>query len=175
MKQYKIQLIIAGITFILIVLIIISVALSKKQQSETVVVTPKSFIDINIAPTLPPARGAGIDIESPVVQNSKKEIEKLYPVLPFVKTITVNGQDVTIRIPEESLQDYKWSLIVYLPDLDFQAPTELPNYSQARTTFKAAAGEVYKWIREQGADPKKIIIVWGDTQFSQERAKEWLQ
>lgn len=176
MKQYKLQIIIVGIVLVLVVLMLISSALSKKQSISTPKpVTSESFTDVDVIPTLPPARGAGVDIESKVAQDSRQEIEKLYPALPFSKTITVGGKEVAIRIPEAELQDYKWSLIVYLPDLDFQAPTELPNYSLAKERFLAAASEVNLWIQQQGADPKKIIIVWGDTQFSQERAREWLK
>ncbi len=174
MKKYKTQLIIAGIVLILVGLMIINFFISKPTQ-KPVEVTTKSFKTVETVPTLQPTKGAGVDIESAPVKDSKEEIAKLNKALPFIKKITVNGEQVTIRIPEASLQDYTWSLIVYLPDLDFQAPTETPNYISSKETFKAAAAEVYTWIRQQGVDPEKIIIVWGDDAFTQQRAKEWLE
>ncbi len=179
MKQHRTQIIIAGTVFILVILILINASLTKKKAPAPTTtgqsVNNNSFKSIANAPTLPPSRGQGVDVESETVQNSKSEIEKIKKSLPYIKTITVNGEQVTIRIPEASLQDYSWSLLVYLPDFDFQAPTETPFYLTSKNTFRAAAAEVYKWIRSQGADPQKIIIKWGDTAFMQERAQEWLK
>jgi hypothetical protein len=172
MKKYTTQLIIAGVVLVLIILILVSAALSRKAP---VTVTSESFKTIETVPTLPPAKGAGVDVQSAPVQNSKVEIEKLQKALPFIKKINVNGEELTIRIPEASLQDYTWSLIVYIPELDFQVPTTAPHYASTKESFKAAAAEVYTWIRDHGVDPEKIIIIWGDDEFSQKRAKEWLQ
>lgn len=172
MKKYTTQLIIAGVVLVLIILVLISTVLSKKAP---VTVTSKSFKTIETVPTLPPAKGEGVDVQSAPVQNSKVEIEKLQKALPFIKTITVNGEEVTIRIPEATLQDYTWSLVVYMPEIDFQVPPTAPHYASTKETFKKAAAEVYTWIRDHGVDPEKIIIIWGDDEFSQKRAKEWLQ
>ena len=86
MKQYKLQIIIAGIVLVLVVLMLISSALSKKPSTPTPkLVTSESFTDVDTIPTLAPARGAGVDIESKVAQDSRQEIEKLYPALPLLR------------------------------------------------------------------------------------------
>lgn len=137
-------------------------------------VVPKSALKV---PTYAPSEGRGVDIESPTVQTSMAEIEKLLPQLPLEKPLpSVEGPfPVVLNISAPSVVYPEWILNVYFDGINFLEPENSPYYAQTRTAFKHAANETYLWIQQQGADPTKIIILWGDTDATQAIAEEWLK
>lgn len=113
------------------------------------------------------------DLSSPQITSSKSEIARLVPYLPYRKTFTLSNKlIVTIVVPEEKLQESDWTLDVNIYDIDYQVPKD--DEKTMKQSFKEAAGLLFSWMRQRGADPEKIIIIFGDRLFMQERAKEWL-
>lgn len=139
--------------------------------------TPKIIpLDITIAPTYAPSQGQGINIQSPVVQQSISEIKKLAPFLPYNKDLTLsNGTTVSIVIPPYDLQNNEWTLTVQIFNVDYQTTPDQPDYQNQRQSFKEAANYVFSWMQSNGVDPKKIFVSWGDKAYIQDQAQEWLQ
>lgn len=137
-------------------------------------VVPKSALRV---PTYAPAEGRGVDLESPTVQASMTEIQKLVPQLPLEKPLpAVEGPyPVILNISAPSIVYPEWILNVYFDGINFLEPENSPYYAQTKAAFKQAANETYLWIQQQGADPTKIIILWGDTDATQAIAEEWLE
>lgn len=126
-------------------------------------------------PYIPQERGGGIDVRSTAVRASTAEIRKLLPELPYQQTKTLTtGQEVEILIPAQNLQYNAWTLSVQIFNLDYQIPETDPDYNLVKASFIEAANLVFDWMVSQGADPDKMIIVWGDRAFIQERAELWL-
>ena len=131
---------------------------------------------LNAIPTFTPEEGAGLNINSPVAQQSEAEIAKLYPFLPHEQNIVLpDGSQASFLIPQEDYQDNTWSILVNVYGIDFHVPIDSPFYAQQKSAFKIVVNEVLTWIKNRGADPNKVIIIWGDRAFIQDRAEEWLQ
>lgn len=126
-------------------------------------------------PTYPPDKGQGVDLESPVVQTSIAEIEKLYPYLPYLRDYQVStGLTVSIVIPAKDLQGSPWTLLVQIFGIDYNVPSGSEEYERMKTSFLEAANSVFEWMRSNQVDPQKIFISWGDRALIQDRAEEWL-
>jgi hypothetical protein len=154
------------------------------QPSTQVVITPtQKNIDIypsykkNVfIPTYAPQKGSGVDLEAPLVEDSIKEIQKLYPYLPYEKIILTSlSQEVALVVPDVSSQPNKWTLQVEVFGLDYRLTKEEPDYMANKNAFVTAASSLNAWIIEKGADPKKIMIVWGDKEYIQNKSQEWLE
>ncbi len=129
-----------------------------------------------LIPTYPPKEGSGVDLRTPLVTQSIIEIEKLYSSLPYEVTInTPSNQEVSIVIPDKTAQTNPWTLQVYVFGLDYQLAKNDPEYASAKNSFKYSVASLYKWIEEKGADPKKIMIIWGDKELIQNKSQEWLE
>lgn len=127
-------------------------------------------------PTYSPEKGKGVDLETPLVANSIKEIQKLYPFLPYTEIINVNTeQEVDIVIPDKTSQTNLWTLHVNISGLDYYAVKGDQNYTSMKNAFINATSSVYKWIQEKGADPSKIMFIWGDEEYIQNKSQEWLE
>lgn len=127
-------------------------------------------------PTYAPGKGSGVDLEAPLVANSLQEIQKIYPFLPYETTITTpSNREVTLVIPDKISQTNQWTLQIYIFDLDYQLKKEDPEYVVMQNSFRYAVTALNKWIEEKGADPKKIMFIWGDTEFIQNKSQEWLE
>jgi len=127
-------------------------------------------------PTYSPEKGKGVDLEAPLVVNSMKEIQKLYPFLPYEEIIkTPTNEEVTIIIPDKISQTNPWTLQVYVYGLDYQLAKENLGYVALKNSFSFAASTLYTWIEQKGADPKKIMIIWDDSEFIQNKSQELLK
>jgi len=127
-------------------------------------------------PTYTPDKGRGVDIEAPLVANSLQEIKKLEPFLPYEQTLSLEaGQEVYISIPDKTLQPNPWTLTVYIIGFDYHLVKTDPQYASAKKLFVGAATSITQWIQSKGVDPKKIMIIWGDTGLIQNKSQEWLE
>jgi len=44
-----------------------------------------------------------------------------------------------------------------------------------KKSFQLAVASINKWIKEKGVDPQKIMIIWGDKEYIQNKSQEWLE
>jgi hypothetical protein len=185
MKFSKTQLI--SLIFILTLIGIMSVVMviylasdSPSNQQEPVPADPTTFqntkpLNIKNAPTVAPDTGGGTDINSPIVKNSISEIETLNNALPFERSFTTSqGIEVTILIPRQSLQTNSWTLKTQIFGINYNTSPEQEDYEAMRRSFIEAANVVFSWVKQNNADPGKIIYVWGDKKFIQDQAENWL-
>lgn len=136
-------------------------------------VIPKNIVS---APTLPPAEGAGVNPESAMVKSSQDEIQKLFAALPYEKNLPLStGIEANIVIAPPDLEASPWVLTIQIFNIDYLTDKTDPQYNLMRQSFREAAAHVFTWIRENGADPEKIIVSWGDKAYIQDIAKEWLK
>ena len=127
-------------------------------------------------PTYSPEKGGGVDLETPLVANSMKEIQKIYPFLPYEVTIkTPTNQEVDIVIPDKTSQTNQWTLQVDIFGLDYHLIKGTPEYATTKNSFVYAVASLNKWIEGKGADPKKIMVIWGDQEYIQNKSQEWLE
>ncbi len=131
---------------------------------------------IKDAPSLPPEQGGGIDENSSLVQSSIVEIQKLNPHLPYTfNFISSTGVEVSILIPKQELQINRWTLTAQAFGINYNTSPDQPDYESMRKSFNEAAYLVFDWVKENNADPEKIIFVWGDKKFIQDQAIKWLR
>ena len=130
---------------------------------------------VTTIPTLAPQEGEGVDVNSPIVQSSISEIEKIKVKLPYKKTIrTDDGKEIDIVIPSQDIMDNNWTLLVNVNNIDFQIDESDKDYDATKTAFLIGAQDVYYWLKSQGVNTEKIIIQWGDRATAQSRATAWL-
>ncbi len=123
-----------------------------------------------------PTTTEGIDENSIEVKNSIKEIENLYPHLPYSEElVSSTGVDLSILIPSREFQTNSFTLSVEVFGIDYNMPVDDPNYSNMQASFLEGAEKIFSFIKSKNVDPKKIIFSWGDRLFIQERAQEWLK
>jgi hypothetical protein len=135
-------------------------------------IVPKT---IDTAPTLAPQKGLGLDLDSQPIKDSKIEIQKAYPYLPFTKTVTLStGVPVTIDIPQKEFQFTPWVLAVNVRGINFNTSSDQEDYALMRDSFKEVAGVVFVFLEQNTIDPKKIYFSWGDRAFMQDNAERWL-
>lgn len=126
-------------------------------------------------PTLIPEKGGGLDINSPVMQNSIEELQKLDPYLPFAEDITLStGVRVSILIPEKNLQITPWTLTAGVYGINYDTSPGQADYVTTKESFKEAAKIIFAWIRSHNADPEKILFTWGTRAYIQDQAEAWL-
>lgn len=142
-------------------------------QTNVHLAKPPSILSV---PTVPYQQGGGVDKNSPLIQQSENEIKKLTPFLPYNKSFTLStGIRVDIVIPQETLQQAPWTLTVNMEGIIYTvSPQNSTLYTKAEISFKEAASHVFDWIRSHGADPNKIIFVWGNSATDQAQAEQWL-
>lgn len=131
-------------------------------------------VEVKVIPTLVPAEGKGLDLQSTPVTASKSEIAKLEGKLPYTETVTSGDISVGIVIPEQKYQDNNYTLLVNLNGIDFKLPSDDNNYFENRDAFVAAATRVLGWLKQNNVDVTKIIIKWGDRTFMNDKANVWL-
>lgn len=187
----KIIIAIVTLIFVLVGITVVTVILSNKEvqtlknnpalrsQAQVDLAPTKPILktlDNKIIPTLSEAEGGGIDIESKVASDSAAEILKLQTFLPYLRTFRLTtGLEIDVLINEQALQDNPWSLSIELYGIDYQTPTSDKNYTLMKNSFREAAAGVFSFIESNGINPKKIIFTWGDREFIQSRAEEWLK
>lgn len=131
---------------------------------------------VTTIPTVPEDQGGGIDTNSAPVQDSTTEIEKLTSALPYTQDVTLSTEEnVSILINGEDLQNNEWTLKVEINGINYNTSPDQPDYDTEKQSFIEAANLVFDWIRQQGADPDKIIFIWGDKKYIQDQAVAWLQ
>ena len=194
MKFLQNKLLIFIIVTLLCLVMIISFfinKLSKKESNQTMIPTvPASFPTISLQdpteinpsykkngfiPTYTPEKGRGVDLEAPIVASSIQEIKKLYPFLPYENVIKNPNTEITIIIPDTTSQTNPWTLEVDIFGLDYRLLKEDPEYSTMKSLFLSTVASINKWIEEKGADPKKIMIIWGDKEYIQNKSQEWME
>lgn len=142
----------------------------------TIIKRPLGFLDISSAPTIPPGEGFGIDINSQIVKTSELEIQKIYPLLPYSTSYVLStGVKVSIVIPQKELQDNPWTLLIHVFGIDYQLSPADENYLLMKNSFKEAASDTLSFLQENGADPNKIFIIWGDKAIIQNVTSSWLR
>lgn len=145
----------------------------------TAVALPDDMVkgqSIRIVPTLNPADGQGLNLESEEVKNSIAQIEKIKSKLPYKKTFTTtSGINVDILIPSYELLENPWTLTVHVFKLDYEILEDNPEYQKNRQAFLEAARDVFFWLKNNGVKTEQIIIQWGDREFIQTRSEEWLR
>jgi len=157
---------------------------SKPTTLPQVAITPiQQQVEINpsykknaFIPTYTPEKGSGVNLEAPLVTDSIREIQKLYPFLPYEKTlITPQNQEVAIVVPDFTSQPNRWTLQVDVFGLDYHLNKGDSEYATNKNAFVSAASSLNSWIKEKGADPKKIMIIWGDKEYIQNKSQELLE
>jgi hypothetical protein len=198
MSKFQIALI-GSATLILIILMVMVFNIEQKKTDQANISlspTPKIFIQefptpiklpkkiitslpqpkkIAQIPTLLPTQGQGIDISSDEVKASQMEIQKLAQSLPYEKNVlTTNNLEVQVFIAPVNLQDNPWTITIQTYGIDFQIP-EGTEEGKMKQSFQEVVDDTFTWISSKGADPENIIIQWGDREFMQKRAEDWLQ
>jgi Zn-dependent protease with chaperone function len=154
---------------------IILVPLGYNAYVSKITPTPKAPPSIRAVPTLPPDQGGGLDLNSPLMQHSIAELQKLYPYLPYYKDITLStGVSVTINMPKKELQMSAWTLDAEIYGINYETSPSQPDYTQMKKSFLEASDIVFAWVKQHGADPYKIFYTWGDRAYIQEQAEQWL-
>ena len=182
-KKIGIVLLLIAILLSIIIATIILRPLKQTIPTQVIVTPPQRDTTLDpsykknvFIPTYTPEKGSGVDLGAPLVVDSIREIQKLYPFLPYEKTvITPLSQEVAMVIPDFTSQPNQWTLQVDIFGLDYQLKKEDPEYSAHKNAFKIAATSLSSWIEEKGADPKKIMIIWGDKEYIQNKSQEWLE
>lgn len=142
-------------------------------RSSLILVESKNLDDV---PTLAPSQGGGLDTSSQILKDSALNIAEITGNLPYKKTFTsTNGIPIEIIVPSPEYQDNKWTLLVNIFGVDYQVPTDSPEYSRMQLAFREAAADVYLFVKKNGGDPEKIVFKWGDREFIENRTREWLQ
>lgn len=175
--------------FTVLLMLMFTNSSSRNQRSESELPTPTRSTSRR-APSSPqqgtlqadppaigelPREGYAIITSAPVVRASEQEVAKLRPQLPYLREFTTtNNKTLSIVIPDEEYQDDPWKLTAQIFGVDFQIPTSNRQYEQEKQAFLEGASHIFGWIKDQGADPNKVIIKWGDRAFIQERAEQWL-
>ncbi len=150
----------------------VSQAVKPKTPRRTLYVQPKTLDDL---PILPLEQGGGVDASSKIVKQSTLEIDKLEKALPFTQDFTSRaGITVSIVIPSRSAQDNPWTLLIQVFGIDYNTPKTSPDYKLMRDSFLEAANKALFWIEQQGANPKNIIISWGDKKLIRDTAQAWI-
>jgi len=172
------------ILFVILLLLYIVKSKSNTPPSPQVIVTPiQKSTDINpsykknvFIPTYAPEKGSGVNLEAPLVADSIREIQKLYPFLPYEKIVmTPLSQEIAVVIPDFTSQPNRWTLQVYIFGLDYQLNKGDIEYEVNKNAFKTAFASLTSWIKEKGVDSKKIMIIWGDKEYIQNKSQEWLE
>lgn len=165
----KIAIYTIGIIIFLTVILIGWRIIQKPKRTTWVTLIP--------IPTLAPEKGQGIDVSSSAVKNSLKEIRKLSPVrLPYIQKLALStGQSVEVVIPPRNLEAYPWILTIQIFGLNYQTIAGEDDYEIMEKSFHEAARYVFDWMRDNGAEPTKILINWGDQAYIQETAEQWLR
>lgn len=146
---------------------------SPADRVSAILVESKNLDDV---PTLAPDQGGGLDISSQIMKDSATNISEITGNLPYKKTFTsTNGIPMEIIISSSEYQDNKWTLLVNIFGVDYQVPQDSPDYSRMQLAFREAAADVYLFVKKNGGDPEKIVFKWGDREFIENRAIEWLQ
>lgn len=182
------KIIIIFLFLILLGIVLITNYLTKKQTTPTIKIVPTilpirdtteknpSYKKNVFIPTYTPEKGRGVDLEAPLVADSIKEIQKIYPFLPYEKTIkTSSNKEITIIIPDKISQINKWTLQINIFGLDYHLTKGNMEYIATKNSFRDIYSSLNKWIEEKGADPKKIMIIWGDEEYIQNKSQEWLE
>lgn len=132
-------------------------------------------LNIKNAPIIAPTAGGGTDINSPIVKESISEIDTLSNALPFERSFTTSqGIEVTILIPRQSLQTNTWTLKTQIFGINYNTSPDQEDYEVMRRSFIEAANIIFSWVKQNNADPEKVIYVWGDKKYIQDQAETWL-
>lgn len=187
MNRFNRVHLIFGFIVVFIIILIVSYLLTSRQKAlkypppipiaptskPTVIKVPPETKDV---PTLPPSKGVGYDLGSPVIKNSKNEIDKLVDYLPYQTKLNLSsGQIVDVVIPGKEYFNNPWVLTIQVFGIEYELSPSDPSYVVNRQTFREAASTIFDWIRSKGVSPEVIVISWGDRAFIQERAEEWLR
>ena len=145
----------------------------------TAVILPDDLVkglSIHNVLTLNPTEGMGLDLNSPEIKNSIAQIEKIKDKLPYKKSFTsTRGLEVDVLIPSYDILINKWTLNVEVFLLDYAISESSPEYEKNKQAFLEAARDVFYWLKSNGVNTEQIIIQWGDREFIQTRAEEWLR
>ena len=126
-------------------------------------------------PFKPGSEGGGVDLQSPLVGQSQKEIARILPFLPYENNLTTaSGKTISILIPSAQYQNTPWVLDVQIFGVNYQVNETDTDYTLQRELFLAAASNVFVWMKASGIDPEKVIISWGDKSYVRESADKWL-
>ena len=152
----------------------------KTQSTTTPSITPEeknpSYKKDGLIPTYPPERGSGVDLEAPLVLNSMNEIKKIYPFLPYEATIKISeSQSLDVVIPDKASQINPWTLQINIYGLDYGLSSEDVQYTVTKNAFITTVNALHKWLQEKGVDSKKIMIIWGEQEYIQNKSQEWLK
>lgn len=179
---------IAAILFLILLAMVIFLFVSNisptDQEPNQSFISPTSAPDnqqthppaVNDVPTLAPQQGGGIDLNSSVIQASSTEIKKITSYLPYEQDAVLStGESVSILIPAADLQENTWTMNAQIFGINYNTSPDQPDYEVTKTSFKEAVGILFSWIRQQGANPDKIIFIWGDKKYIQDQAEAWLK
>lgn len=177
MMGIKKRFILVGlILVVLLVMLYAGYSLFNSQQK----MQPSQQVSFSITPpanleTIPTIKDEGVNRKAGAVQTSEKEIQKLYQYLPFTKDYTLSTDvPVSIVIPGQDLQTAPWALQVNISGIDFRTSPSSGDYELMKSSFREAARDIFIWMDEKGVDHTKTYMLWGEREYMQKRAEEWL-
>ena len=88
---------------------------------------------------------------------------------------TPANSETTVIISDKTSQTNIWTLEVDVFGLDYRLSQEDSEYALMKKSFQLAVASINKWIKEKGVDPQKIMIIWGDKEYIQNKSQEWME
>ncbi len=177
-KHIILILVIVSIFVLSILIYFVSLLSHKTTVIQNTLSTPSPTprkTQAELLPTYPKEKGGGVNLEDPRISVSLQEIKKLSPYLPYTTTLKTSVGPVSIVIPGPESQTTSWTLLINIFDIDYGIPPSDPEFPKTKKSFLESVKAVRTWITEKGADPEKIIFVWGDRELIQLRSEEWLK
>lgn len=187
-RFYLITFILCSLLLLLLFIYLIFGHTNPLNKPDTITPTPTTFFpsggtysgNLDISPktvqNLPQAPEGGIDVESTPVQKSIDEITKIADDLPYTASFeTTNHVNIDILISRYDLLPNKWTLLVQINNIDYNAPIDSGDYPIMKQAFREGVENVFVWLRSKNVDPANVIFSWGDRKVIQDRAIEWLK
>ncbi len=176
MKIKPIYILLGFVAIVLLALIVFFYQKSKKplERLPDEQIT-QSTNDSPVFNPLPQKNSGGVDLESPRVKVSMKEINSLVPFLPYTATVQYENEQLEIVIPNNVIIEHPWLLQVYIYGVDYTVLPTDSNYPREKQKFLFGVSEVKKWVREKGFNDSNIQYQWADSIQDIKTTTDWLK
>ena len=170
----KTLVLIISLTLLIVILLVANFTRTKPQPTLEPSLPPITKFTPRDLNTVPMASDQSVDLNSSAIQESKLEIDKIKPKLPFRENFTANsGTAVEIFIPKIGPDESEWALTIQVTGIDYQIPTS--EEQNAKQAFLQASNRIFDWLILQGINPNKLYIVWADKKYARDKIDSWLK